>query len=123
MQKVQELLGVLDTLQVRERECSHAWGIGLDVDGLAHSQFKMRSCHCMYTLCLGYPPTSLFNVQSADVEKFYGDHKCEDEVDKMIDVNAKAAFAFACEAITMFQGQAIDDNEGRNILSNGIQMR
>lgn len=36
----------------------------------------------------------------------------EDEVDKVTDTNVKAAFAFAREAITSFQGQAIDGNEG-----------
>jgi len=35
----------------------------------------------------------------------------EDEVDKVTDANVKAAFAFAHEAITAFQGQAIDENE------------
>jgi NAD(P)-dependent dehydrogenase (short-subunit alcohol dehydrogenase family) len=37
----------------------------------------------------------------------------EDEVDKATDTNFKAAFAFAREAITAFQGQTIDENEGR----------
>jgi len=37
----------------------------------------------------------------------------EDEVDKVTDTNVKAAFAFAREAITAFQGQAIDDTDER----------
>jgi NAD(P)-dependent dehydrogenase (short-subunit alcohol dehydrogenase family) len=37
----------------------------------------------------------------------------EDEVDKVTDTNLKAAFAFSREALTAFQGQSIDDSEGK----------
>ncbi len=43
----------------------------------------------------------------------------EDEVDKVTDANVKAAFAFAHEAITAFQGQAIDENEERSTGKRG----
>ena len=36
----------------------------------------------------------------------------EDEVDKVTDTNVKAAFAFAREAVSAFQAQAIDDARG-----------
>lgn len=37
----------------------------------------------------------------------------EEEVDKVTDTNLKAAFAFSREALTAFQGQSIDDSEGK----------
>jgi NAD(P)-dependent dehydrogenase (short-subunit alcohol dehydrogenase family) len=37
----------------------------------------------------------------------------EDELDKVTDTNLKGAFAFSREALTAFQGQSIDDNEGK----------
>ena len=36
----------------------------------------------------------------------------EDEVDKVTDTNVKAAFAFAREAVSAFQTQAIDEERG-----------
>jgi NAD(P)-dependent dehydrogenase (short-subunit alcohol dehydrogenase family) len=40
----------------------------------------------------------------------------EDEVDKVIDTNVKAAFAFSREAITVFQGQGNDEHGKRGTL-------
>jgi NAD(P)-dependent dehydrogenase (short-subunit alcohol dehydrogenase family) len=40
----------------------------------------------------------------------------EDEVDKVIDTNVKAAFAFSREAITAFQGQGNDEHGKRGTL-------
>jgi NAD(P)-dependent dehydrogenase (short-subunit alcohol dehydrogenase family) len=37
----------------------------------------------------------------------------EEEVEKVTETNIKGAFAFAREAITAFQGQSIDNNEGK----------
>ena len=40
----------------------------------------------------------------------------EDEIDRILEVNVKAAFAFSHEAITTFQGQSLDENGKRGTL-------
>ena len=40
----------------------------------------------------------------------------EDEIDRVVDTNIKAAFAFSREAITAFQGQALDERGKRGTL-------